>query len=195
MAGQLHLSLGVLDLLPQERRDIIYDLVIPPATKDEVDLHSPRKTSSSALNMVSQQVRRECAARLCEHAYYFHTLPPLDVPKERILLEDMPGSLRVGNQHNLRKVKTIRFLTGHLNADVPLAVVVQLRLRTESTAKVYGASEEEDEYVQPQLNEALLELEDTTALEGIAPKTALNAMNIIALAVRVRDIVCGRIQS
>lgn len=134
-------SLGTLERLPGESRNASYQLAIETEHEVEADFHGPCRQRQS-LHMVSKQIHHETKdylqamkSRPCQHTNFSITVFPFANP------HPMPTAHTIDP-----KGLTVRFVTGHLAGDAPLAVTCHLRL-PKSTCEIFGASEESTEVV------------------------------------------------
>ncbi|KAK4496192.1 hypothetical protein PRZ48_012172 [Zasmidium cellare] len=162
-------SLGTLERLPAELRNTIYELAIETEYELEADFHRPCRQRQS-LHLVSKQIHQETIGFLavvryqpCRHVNFAVTIPEApETPSHERILQRIAGQL--SPVHNIVQAQTIRFITGHLDGDAPLAVTCHLRLPTDSYCQVYGAREQRATYVTQELNSALGTLQHRVAM-------------------------------
>lgn len=164
MAAALNPFLGHLDRLPPQLRNRIYALAVD-SSDVEVDVVTPCRPYL-ALAAVSKQVRTESIGYIhdaykqdCHHRCFTFKVPLL-WSGDHTITEFSRASRRQFKRHNLTpNPVTYRFLTGHLGKDVPLAVMMKLKLPYGSVIRLYGASEKRTASNERPLNEDLRDLE------------------------------------
>lgn len=142
-------SLGPLARLPGEIRNRIYELAID-RSDEEVEIKKPCYPHA-ALCRASKQIGRECVGIIqsvkrspCQHRrFLFKTLPTYNVlANEDSITDENGASGLIPRSHEVQSTRvTYSVLTSHVGKDVPLAVIITVKLPDESTAMFYGASE------------------------------------------------------
>ncbi|KAF2166721.1 hypothetical protein M409DRAFT_22777 [Zasmidium cellare ATCC 36951] len=120
--------------------------------------------------------------------------------KNHLKLLDSIAARVPGRPHRIAQAATLRFLTGHLGKDVPLAVVCHLKLPNGSTFSIHGASAAWHEQVSDEVKRVLRGLElramagssaEFRAGAGVKMKSPeFRKGDFTGLAERVRDAVC-----
>ncbi|KAK5128919.1 hypothetical protein LTR85_000252 [Meristemomyces frigidus] len=188
-------ALGAFAQLPRELRDLIYVLATDP-TYIEADIHSVCETPDP-LHDVSQALRNESSDAIgkqkgqpCKHTKFSFTLPPLSVPNESITRHGKFDMKAVGYHHKVSNTKALRFLTGHMGKDVPLAIVFTFQLPERATYAIYGASAWTEKALYEVVN-TFVDINIQNAQNfAFGPRTWLRAKDIEDLAVAVRMAVC-----
>ena len=142
-------SLGPLTHLPGEIRHRIYGLAVD-SSDEEVEITKPCYPRA-ALRRVSKQIGQECIGIIqsvkrnpCQHRRFLFKTPPTYnfLANEDSITDENGASGPIPRSHEVQSTPvTYRILTGHVGRDVPLAVIITVKLPDESTVTFYGASE------------------------------------------------------
>jgi len=188
-------SLGDLSRLPRELRDTVYIFALEPATVDVeshscCQVHNLLHSVSRKLRIKSSCVVKRLQSQPCKHTKLSFLLPPLSVPNESITTHGAYNLTNTSYSHNVCNTKRLRFLTGHLGNDVPLAIAFNFDLPERVTYAIFGASAWTEKALYEHLDKFVNVNVYNAQHFAFGPRSWVRAKGIEDLGLAVRMAVC-----